>query len=73
MLVLSRNDKIGSNQIVFQLPFGAQITVSIHELKRSSVKIAIDAPPDVRICRNELTLNSSGQLCLGDVLPSAVS
>lgn len=67
MLVLSLNDKIGTNQIVLETASGETITVTLTERSRSRVKLGIDAPMSVRIHRNQLTLDGSGNPSFGEI------
>ena len=52
MLVLSR--KLGQ-----RFNIGPDIQITIVKIDRNSVRIGIEAPNDVRICREELTLEGA--------------
>jgi carbon storage regulator CsrA len=67
MLVLSRRE----NQKILFPNLG--ITVEILGLKGSNVRVGIDAPPEIRILRAELTDQSEKQLAKVDETPQARS
>jgi len=51
MLVLSRNE---GESIIFNLPSGEQITVTLTEYSGLQTKVGIEAPKDVKVLREEL-------------------
>jgi len=51
MLVLGRRE---GERIVCELPDGSRIWVRIDRIKAGSVRVGIEAPPAVRILREEL-------------------
>jgi carbon storage regulator CsrA len=54
MLILSR--RIGET-LILKLPGGERIDVVLREVKGSRGRPGIDAPPEVRIAREELLFN----------------
>ena len=55
MLVLSRKE---GETITITLPNGKEIIVSLVQLRRSSARIGIEAPPEIHVLRSELILRS---------------
>ena len=54
MLVLTRKSKEGKKAIIFFLPDGRPVNVTVEDVKHDAVRIGIEAPDDVKILRGEL-------------------
>ena len=65
MLVLTRKDEPGSDTIVIQIDRNmltediTEIRVKIVEIRRNSVRLGIDADPDINVAREEVLVSTS--------------
>jgi len=68
MLVLSRRE---GESLVFSLPDGGQVIVTVSRTGSGSVKLAVDAPEEVKIIRSELWQSPNEQMKVPHFPPQA--